>query len=315
MHKKTILFWLFVLVTINLQAQFGYGKVEDINALKDRTLLVELKDVSERKTKKLSKKPEKLAEYKKAVENYNNSVRRGFENWTYSKNIEFVTLERINEIIDDKKQRENYAYFKTFYTIRDISSDRGSMPEYKYSLGLTDKKKSIYILQYDSFNDFNEADAIFVTQQFDFYFKNRIKLDDKNFKRKDLLKEMKENAKMLKVKTLYLDKERMSSGLESELKSLYKYNYKLASQEEIDNAIINGTEGIVYVKFVPIMQTTQKSNTLKMSKRKYAQYFVDAETGQTIAFLTPGMSIGIVGGGNSKTSKGDIKSILKMIED
>jgi hypothetical protein len=120
---------------------------------------------------------------------------------------------------------------------------------------------------------------------------------------------------MLKVKTLYLDKERMSSGLESELKSLYKYNYKLASQEEIDNAIINGTEGIVYVKFVPIMQTTQKSNTLKMSKRKYAQYFVDAETGQTIAFLTPGMSIGIVGGGNSKTSKGDIKSILKMIED
>ncbi len=188
------------------------------------------------------------------------------------------------------------------------------MPEYTYSLGLMEERKPIFSMQYDSFRDFNKADAIFVAQQFDFYFKGRIKLDDKKFKRKDLLNEMKENAKMLKSKTLYLDKERMSSGLENDLKSLYKYNYKLASKEEIDNAIINGTEGIVYVKFVPVAQASG-GGMVKISKRKYAQYFVDAETGQTIAFLAPGMSIGLVGGGNSKTSKGDIKSILKMIED
>jgi hypothetical protein len=188
------------------------------------------------------------------------------------------------------------------------------MPEYTYSIGLLDEKKPVYSMQYDSFRDFNEADAIFITQQFDFYFKGRIKLDDKNYKRKDLINEMEENAKMLKSKTLYLDKERMSSGLESELKSLYKYKYKLASKEEIDDAIINRTEGVVYVKFVPVTQASG-GGMVKISKRKYAQYYVDAETGQTIAFLAPGMSIGIVGGGNSKTSNGDIKSILKMIED
>jgi hypothetical protein len=51
MYKKSILICLFIFISSQLSAQLGFGKVEDIKALKDRTLLVELK-VPNEKTQK-----------------------------------------------------------------------------------------------------------------------------------------------------------------------------------------------------------------------------------------------------------------------
>ncbi|RRO24484.1 hypothetical protein [Flavobacteriaceae bacterium 14752] len=315
MFKKGLILVFVLATSFTLKAQMGFGKPKDIRALKERILLVGIKTPNEKKVKKISRKnPEELKAYKQSIENYNNAIKMAFnQNWDLSKSVEFISQEEIQEISKDKKRKDQYGYFKTFIRIAPLSSSIGSLPQYTYEIGLLDKKKPIYSFQYDSYENFNEADAIFIKQQMYHYLKNRLKKDRENLKRKDLKKALLENTKKLKNMTLYLDQDLISSELKNKIQSVYPYEYEIVDKSKIDEAIVKKSEGFAYVKAVPLIQISKNTGYVKISKRKYFQYFVNASNGELLALVTPGMSIGIVGGGNSKLSANDLKGIVKDI--
>ena len=315
MLKNLFLFCFVVSMSSNLQAQFGFGKIEDINALKERTLLVEMKEPSEKTLKKLRKKPKELQAYKQAVINYNDGLKKVFnKEWNMSKDVEFVSLDRINEVSNDKKLRKQYAYFKAFIRTKPLSSSMGSIPMYTYNVGLLENRKPIYTTLYSSFNGFSEADAIIVTNLFENYFKNRVLLKTSDKSRRQIKKEFKQKVKILKTKTLYIDKEFVTDRLIRKIKDIYNYDYKLVDNQEMEKAIVNKTEDVVYVKSIPVSQTSQKSGALKVSKEIYMQYFFDADNGEIVTYSRPSANLGVIGDSGLKLSVKDLKKISKNIE-
>lgn len=308
--KKTLLFLAILLFFNQSQAQFGYGKIEDITTIKEVPLLVVLKTPNEDDVKKLEGKDEQaLKEYYEQIERYNNSIEKGFTNsWTFSKEVKFIQDVEIKDYATKSNNRK-YAII------------RKGMINFavQYSIYLIGKKKPVYSFYYQE--EPNSSDFKYISQQLQNYLKNREVLKTGNKSKKELKKEFANKAKVLKTKTLLLDKDDLTKELISQLKSIYNYPFKLTTKEEIDEAIMNSSD-VAYLKISPLYPATSNTNTpnqtIKEVKLIYSQYIIDASNGEILAMVQPsGMTIGKATSKNSyKTmSIKNLKTIIKSIEN
>ncbi|WP_282161387.1 hypothetical protein [Ulvibacterium marinum] len=311
--KKSILILLFILTFNHINAQLGFGKIEDINRIKEVPLLVILQEKSEKTIKKITKsKKADINQYYSDIESFNTAIRDGFENsWVFSNKIKFITTKEL-ETYNSKSNKRKYAYFQLLIDEGDdgfsLLESKGLITTYNYALYLTGQKKPVYSYMYSS-NLPNSADFKFISQQIQNYLVGREKLKSGKKSRKEMVAEFNKNAHEIKNKTLLLNKEDLTENLIDEIKNIYKYDYKITTKDEIDKAILNNDESIAYLKVVPMGQATGSTGPIKVSKLLFLQYIMDAKNGQILTFIRPS-SMGL--GGTLGTALKDSKSKMKI---
>ncbi len=302
--KNKILCLLFFLTLNLINAQLGYGKLEDIQKLKEVTLLVVLEDEND-------------------SEEYNEALKLSFEkNWSFSDKIKIITKKEFGEL-NSKTNKGKYAYFKKVIHKGDngfsLIKSKGLITTHDFTLDIIGNKKHIHSMMYPTSIP-NEADFKFIIQQIQFYLKSRLDLKTGKQSKKDILNDMAVNTKNVKSKTLLLDREDLAPKLIESINKIYPYTYEISSKEAIDKAILNNSANTVYIKVVPIGQLTGSSGPIKTSKLLYVQYVVSAEDGKVLTYVRPS-SFGLGGAAgtalkNSKKilTKKDMVKIVKAIK-
>nr|WP_321231241.1 hypothetical protein [uncultured Psychroserpens sp.] len=307
--KKTFLFLSIILFFNQSQAQLGFGKIEDIKTIKEVPLLIILKTPNEENIKKLKRKGEaELNEYYDEIESYNKNIQEGFkDSWTFSNDIRFIGGDELKNYATKSNERK-YAYIRTVLI-------NGSI---QYWISLVGKKKPVYSFLYQDLP--NSADFKYISQQIQNYLILRINLKTGKKSKKELKKELESKAQILKTKTLLLDKNDLTKKLISQIKKVYKYQFKLTTKEEIDDAILNNSD-VAYLKISPLYPATSTTKTqdfnVKEVKLIYIQYIIDASNGEILAFVQPsGLTIGKATnkGSNEIMTIKKLKTIIKSIE-
>lgn len=312
-----------VITLTSAQAQFGYGKLEDVQQIQKVPLFVVLMSSDDKRIKKLSKKEDgKLELYLADIEAYNTALKNAFQNsWSFSNEIRFITDKEL-EKFDTKDNKRKYAYFKQIIDKNpgNIFDHKGDITTYNYAVYLTGKNKPVYSFMYMTILP-NEADFKLISQQIQVYLKSRELLKTKEKSKKELLAEIRANAPLLKEKTLLLEEESLSKDVLQSLGELYKYPYRIVSREEIDDAILSNAKDIAYLRIIPFGQIADNSGLVKISNLVYMQYVINAETGEYLAYVTPsplrlpGIAGLLVNDNNNKMKKNDLLDIVKAIED
>lgn len=323
--KKLIL--LFVILSITslpeTYAQFGFGNLEDIQQIKKVPLIVVLLESHEKTVKKLTRKKDgSLEKYYADIDAYNTAVKKAFGNtWNFSDEIKYVTAGEL-EKYNTKQNNGKYAYFRQLIDPGDISNTfyhKGAITTYNYAIYLTGKRKPVYSYMYSTLIP-NEADFKFISQQIQYYLQFREVTKSKEKSRKEVLAEIKANTPLLKEKTLLIEEKNLSKGVQNSLGDLYKYAYRIASKEEIEEAILTDAKDIAYLKVLPVGQISDRMGPVKTSELIYMQYVINAETGEHLAYVTPspirvpGVLGMLVNDDNFKLKKNDLLSIVKDIE-
>lgn len=325
--KKLSLIFLFTLLFIsNSNAQMGFGKLEDVMEVQEKTLLVITDAQSSSLLKKIEKDPEKYKEYSDEIDQYNLALKEAFtKTWTFSNKIEYITQEELASIEKDKSKKGNYAYFdnqinRSPSRFTSSSSKAGDPDTYSLVLGLTDQKKPVYQMMYATLHP-SEADLTFIIQQFQNYLNTRIALKTDKKSKKDIREELKENANLLKTKTLLLDENFVDDDLKKNINEIYKFKYKLTSKEEIDKAILSRNAEIAYIRAIPITQQSGgKNSVVKLSKLIFVQYVISAEDGKILGYAAPSaMGLGgnlgaLTSSSNRNTTEKDLEKIIKNID-
>jgi hypothetical protein len=200
--------------------------MEKVQELSKRTLLVMLDDdeISDE-------------DFKSAVERI----------WTFNKEIEFISLDRLKEIRKNKKSAKNYAYL--IYKKGGVTNN---YPGESVRVGLLEKNSPIYYQSIEFDKKLNEADMTFALNRLHDYVSGMVSY--KKMSKKDMMKAFKEHegiAKKIKDKTLLIDETLMKSNkLKKTIESGYKYEYKVVSKEVIDQAIVTKDDSVYYIKSV-----------------------------------------------------------------
>ena len=290
-----------------IYAQFGYGKYKDLEELKDRVLVVELKEAEEKDLefieKIYKKKPdlikEKTKEYKASIEAFNNMIKPLIDSlWHFNKKIVYKKASEV-ERLKKKKGKSNYAFFRYFFQIeRDNvskSSNRKIIFINSLEVGLIENKRGIALLNLPSSKKITKAELTFGIEQLQQYFNWRIDNEVTFRKQNQYFKALESEAEILKEKILLFDEKNISDGFKIE--EYYPYSYEITSKEKIDKVILERNPKYVYVMITPErVQTFTESSSAPFSEQRslnlqgqnsviYGLYFVNAESGKLIGWV------------------------------
>lgn len=307
-NKAFLLLLLFLFIKLNSFAQFGVGKPEEIKSLKSRELIVIVETLRERVVKKLEKKKktDKLQKYKEDIAEYNNIMKEVFQkHWKFSdKGILFMTLEEANKIKDKNKYGVVLCYsampssFSTAtlkmngimwsWDVKDDSEDRNFLKYYtKFSIDLLENLNNmgspIFVnTLVDIFP--TKTDIITAVKSSVFYMNYR--LEGKTMDLGDIKETVKQNAPLLKEKTLLLRKDFLSEKLTEEIiKAVYPFKYEICSKERMDEIVINGDSNYAYALIKPNVISGRNGNFIIFIQEVYS-----ADNGCFVGLSMPSMA-------------------------
>ncbi len=279
--KNRISVLILLLITSNIiNAQFGYGKLEDIQKIKEIPLLIVLEKESD------------------DTKDYNIALKNAFEkNWNFTSKLRIVSTEEFKKL-NTKANKGKYAYFKKIVHKGDngfsVIKSKGLITTHDYTISIIKNKNPIHSMMYPSLVP-NEADFKFIIQQIQYYLQGRVDLKTGKKSKKDMMSELTAKAGTLKNKTLLLDKEDLTQKLIKNIDKIYSYKYTITTKDEIDLAILNNKEDVAYIKVVPVGQMTGSNSSssgaievaIKTSKLLHVQYVLDAKDGQVLTYVRP----------------------------
>lgn len=272
MKNRFFILVLLLIVSNIINAQFGYGKLEDIQKIKEIPLLVVLEKESD------------------DTKDYNIALKNAFEkNWNFTSEIRIISNEEFKKL-NTKANKGKYAYFIKVVHKGDngfsVIKSKGLITTHDFTLSIIKNKKPIHSIMYPSLIP-NEADFKFIIQQIQYYLKGRVDYKTGKKSKKDIMSELSAKAETLKNRILLLDKEDLTPKLIKEIDKIYSYKYKITTKEEIDSAILINNADIAYIKVVPVSQMTGSNSPIKVSKLIHVQYVIDAKDGQVLAYVRP----------------------------
>lgn len=292
MRKIILIFFTHIISFTPLLAQFGYGKLEEVKALKERQLIVVMKELSQYQLKKLRKKPDVIKnteEYYRYINGHLQSVVPKF--WTFNnKEILYKTPSQIQKLQQDPSSPYAVLYHSvietTEYASGGYAGARFKADSWKTSVMMIDlienynpeatyiKSKPVYYTNLPSIYP-SKADLAFGTQMIQNYLEAR--LLGKN--RKEAMEEVREYSKALETKTLLLAKEDMKESLtDEEIKKAYPYSYQVVDYLTIEEAILSKDPNVAYVIIIPMTSN---------NKTTFIHYVVEASTGYLIGYSAP----------------------------
>jgi hypothetical protein len=275
--------------THNAKAQFGYGKLEDIEKLKKRKLIVIVESPDEDLMKKLTKKKktDDIKAYQTALDLYNSQMKEVVEKfWTFSAtDIEYKTQKEV-----DKLPKGQYAL------IYCSSGSKGPGTKHEglawtpkgdkvegdaitvMAVALQENNKPIFFLGMpDAFP--SKADLVYGITQLEWYFNYRLSHQKTTMKEgKELVAE---NQPRLKRRTLLLRQDQLDTKLKpEEIKTAYPFNYRTVTEDEMDQYVINADSSYAYAIIAP----SYGGNSVI-----YVQYVMDCKDGAQLGMSMPSM--------------------------
>lgn len=311
MKKKSLVIIMLLATFLVAKAQFGYGKFEDVKKIKEVPLLVLLESKNKKTVKKLSKKNNGMLEqYYSQINQYNEALKTSFVNsWDFSEEIKFIEEDSL-EVYNTKENAGKFAIFTKDVQKEDTDSSllrtNGIITTNSYAIFLIGSNKPVHSVLYTS-HTLNEADSKFISQQIQNYLNRRLIPTEKKSRTK-LMLEMNDNAHLVKDKLVLFDKDNLAPDIIYSTSATYPFKHKVTSKDEIDQAILNNDPKIVYLKILPIGQITGVCRPVKTAQLMHVQYFINAEDGEIMSYVSPS-KIGLGGslGTSMKSSKHQMK--------
>ena len=331
MKIKLLSCLFFLMISQLTSAQFGSGKLEDVQAVQKAPLLVVLQAKNDKVLKKITKKDgdEAAQKYLTNIETTNASLKNGITaSWLYTSDITFITEAELDKY-DTKSNKNKYAILTAGRELGDngysMLQSKGLLTTYNYGIYLTGKRKRVYGMLTRS-SQLTEGDIVFMSQQIQNYLNARLDLKSGKMSRKEMTADLNENAAIIADKTLWIAEEDLKKDFVKKIKKMYPYQLKVTTKEAIDAEIINKKSDICYLRIVPVgQQTAGGGGPLKTSKLIYVQYVLDAEDGKILAYVTPSVGGSLLSGlggalgnaltkGNGQMGKGDMENVLKSVK-
>lgn len=343
-HPFLTMFVCFLL-SFSLHAQMGIGKIEEIEAVKSRKLIVMIEEPREEMLKKIAKRPKKgsVEDYKADLKAYNENVKLAVEKfWPYNKNdIQYMTFDQI-EALHKKKSREyavlaclsskassissGYKFYEGLYWVKNIKDDfedrkKGAFLDGMFTTMYINiiedfgKRPVSYVPLYDVFP--TKASIVYGITSMMNYFTMRINAKTKGIKMKDQremqIDEMAEKASMLKDRTLLIREEWLDEKLtEQTIKRVYPYKFKICDRAFMDEAVMNQDPQYAYGVELPYIISTGQSNSVM-----YMQFVIDAGDSRAMAWVKPStgsMALAANVTGKAGTSNFTEKTFEKIVE-
>ena len=294
-------------------AQLGLGKPKDIAIVKSHPLVVILKDEDPKTLKKLTKKPEELAEYKASIADYNRQMQElAPKLWKFSSAVEFKhesDLEALRKTKDTKVGVLKHADFILGHHHYSAGPGGMSNPINSY---YSSEHISALVLQVVGDGDESKvwhvqlapgpiytSDIIFSIASLQTYIQSRA--DGR--KGKEMREEIAENSKRLPTKTLLIDEEDLKRGLTTaDIKLVYPFPYQVVPRSTIETAAASYDSHYAYIRLMPI------------NERMMVQVAVDAATSDLMGYSLPSMvpMVGSLIANGGSVTKGNLKDFAKV---
>jgi hypothetical protein len=326
---------LFAAGILKSNAQMGMGKIEEIESLQERQLIVLIEEPREKMLKRLTKKP-KLgteADYKADLITYNANVKAVVEKfYPYTKKeVLYKTYSEIEKL--KKSKSDAYAvlcclssepssfssglnYADGLYWEKDIKldfEDRNDLMFTMMVVNLIEDFEKTPVFQTPLFDVFpTQAALAFGMQTTKNYFEMRIRMKKEGSSKKDekatIEKKIAENAPKLKDRTLLVRSEWLDEELtKANFKNHYPFKYKICDRETMDKAIMSQDETYAYGVVLPYVVSGSRSNSVI-----YFQYIFDAKNSEMMAMVSP--STGSMMGAGFSGKAGNRNFTFKVME-
>jgi hypothetical protein len=340
-----LLVFLFAVLSIAANAQFGMGKIEDIEQIKKRKLIIMIEEPRERTLKWIAKKAKRgsVDDYKRDLQEYNDNIKAVIGKfWPYNKDgMVFKTLKEIEAMAKSKKNdytvitcistkpnwsSAGYKSYDGLFWVKDIKEeledrDLGLMFSAMIVDPIEDFGKvmpAFYIPLYDVFP--TKATLVYGVKSTAAYFDSRVRMKQGGNSRRDEMElaqeQMEKKIKDLPQKTLFLREEYVEGLTEPALKSVYPYPFQFCSRQEMDDAAMNEDARYAYGAILPYVMSTSRNNTVVFIK-----YIIDAADNMPMSFIRPKMgsmmlagSVGVNSGSRNFTVK-SFEEIMDQYKD
>ena len=340
-HKPKFLFILFFLASsIQLYAQYGMGKIEEIEAVQSRKLIVMIEEPRERMLNKISRRPNKgtVQDYQADLKTYNENIKAVVEKfWPYNRTgIQYKTYDEIMALRKTKTQEyaviaclsseakstsAGYNYAHGLYWVKDIKDDFEDRNDGMFSVIIVNtiedfgKKPVFFLPLFDVFP--TKASLVYGIKNIENYFNLRINTKKNGAKMRDeqerAEEELAKRAPKLAEKTLLIREEWLDKELtEENLATFYPYKYRICDRAFMDDVVMSMNPKYAYGVVLPYVMSTSSSNFIV-----YYQYVMDATDSQAMCFVKPstgGMMLASGVTGKAGNRNFTIKVITKMVE-
>lgn len=340
--NKTYLLILFVLVGFHasLHAQMGMGKIEEIEAIQLRKLIVMIEEPREKMLKKIAKHPRKgeVEDYTADLKAYNENIKTVIDKfWPYKKTeILYKTFDEIEALKKTKTKdyavvaclstkastmHAGYKYAEGLYWLKDIKDDFEDRDDGMFTVMLFNviedfgRQPVFYVPLFDVFP--TKSSLVYGLMNMENYFNMRIQVKKNNVKAKDerdrAEEEMAARAKKLPEKTLLIRSEWLDKELtEANFGKYYPYPYKICDRATMDDAVMNQDAKYAYGVELPYVVSSSSRNFMI-----YLQYVMDATDSQPMCMVKPGGGSMMLAGsvtGKAGTRNFTIKTLTKILE-
>lgn len=338
--KVKLFMVLFIVTSFNLHAQFGLGKIEEIEAVQKRKLIVMIEEPREKMLKKIAKRPKRgsVDDYKADLKIYNQNVKAVMEKfWPYNKEaIEYKTFDEIEALRKTKTKdyavvaclssearstSAGYNYANGLHWVRDIKEDFEDRDDGMFSVMIVNtiedfSKQPVYFVPlFDVFP--SRAALVYGVKNMESYFNMRIQTKKNGAKVRDEMEraeeEMSKRAPKLAQKTLLIREEWLDKELTKDnLKNFYPYPYKICDRMFLDEVVMNQDANYAYGVELPYVMSTSHSNSVL-----YFQYVMDGADSQPMCVVKPSTGSMMLAGsvtGKAGTRNFTIKTIGKIVD-
>ena len=325
MKKYSLPTWAAVIalsLPLTLRAQVGAAKIEDIEAVKNRKLVVMIEAPNDRVLKQIAKKPKlgTVEDYKADLAEYNANLKEVIEKfWPYNrKDIQYKTFEELRELkgtgtreyavvgcfsmkpgISPTSNHSTYEIFDGLHWVKNIKDEFGEHGSMFTSLRVNKIENfgNAPIFSIPLFDVFpSKAGLVYGLKTIDAFF--AFKYTNEGKKTKDILEyamrvDVSGRAQRLTGKTLLIREEWLDKDLnETNIKKIYPYAFKVVKRAEMDNVVMAQDGKYAYAALVPYVH--------RAGSVIFFHYLIDCADGQPLAMVKPGngafMGAGLAGG-------------------
>lgn len=339
-HKRLFFFALLLVSSFQIHAQMGIGKIEEIEEVQKRKLIVMIEEPREKMLKKIAKKAKRgsVEDYKADLKTYNENIKTVVEKfWPYNKTgIQYKTFDEIKALSKTKSKEyavlicasveprsfsSGFNYAEGLYWVKDIKEDFEDRDDAMFSAMAVNTIEDFtgnpvfYLPLFDVFP--TKASLVYGIKGIEGYFKMRIETKKNGAKNRDIMEkaeeEMSKRAPTLTSKTLIIREEWLDKELTKEnLKNFYPYPYEICTREFMDDVAMNQDPKYAYGVVLPYVISHSSSNSFL-----YFQYVIDAVDNQTICLVMPStgsmmLATGVTG--KAGTRNFTMKTMTKIVE-
>jgi hypothetical protein len=334
-YKKLLVSVCLLVSSFGLYAQMGMGKIEEIEEVQKRKLIVMIEEPREKMLNKIAKKAKRgsVDDYKDDLKTYNANVKAAVEKfWPYNKTgIQYKTFDEIKALSKSKSKEyavlicvsakasassAGFKYAEGLYWVKDIKDDFEDRDDAMFSVMAVNiiedfsERPVFYLPLFDVFP--TKASLVYGIKGIEGYFNLRLQVKKNGAKirdeRESIEEEMAKRAPSLAKKTLIVREEWLDKELTKDnIKNYYPYPVQTCTREFMDEVVMNQDSKYAYGVVLPYVVSTSRANSII-----YFQYVMDGADSQALCVVAPPGKIGIMVAGRNKNF--NIRTLAKITE-